>query len=130
MSSFWLTIFINKLFGTGPDTVYYVLKPHFAELAKYGDGSTDTVHNEYLNYLITQGLLGMLSYLAIIGSVCVRAFRRAKNNPMVLVFISAVICYAVQGIVNISQPMTTPLFFLFLSMAEALNRQTQPTNDR
>ena len=114
----------QKLFGAGPDTAYYVLQPHFEDLKAYGNDSTNCAHNEFINYLITQGALGLLSYLMILGGVCVRAFRRAKNNPLVLVFISAVICYAVQSIVNIYQPITTPLFFLFISMTEALNRQT------
>ena len=119
--------FFGKLFGAGPDTAFYVLRaPDFEWLRPYGNTSTNCAHNEYINYLITQGLLGLLSYLAILGGVCVRAVRRAKNNPLILIFISPVICYAVQAIVNIYQPITTPLFFLFLSMTEALNRKTSP----
>ena len=114
----------QKLFGAGPDTAYYVLEPHFDELLRrFGNSSTNCVHNEYLNYLVTQGALGLLSYLVIIGSVCVRSLRRARQDPRALIFISAAICYAVQATVNIYQPITTPLFLLFLSIAEALNRQ-------
>lgn len=116
--------FFGKLFGAGPDAAYYVLEPHFGDLIRYGDTSTNSVHNEYLNYLITQGALGLISYAALLGAVCVRAVRRARSNPTVLIFLSAVICYAAQASVNIYQPMTTPLFFLFLSMTEALNRRT------
>lgn len=121
----------QKLFGSGPDTAYYVFEPYFGELlSRFRNSSTNCAHNEYINYLVTQGALGLLSYLVLIGSVCVRSLRRARQNPLMLVFISAVICYAVQAAVNIYQPITTPLFFLFLSMAEALNRQTpiQKTN--
>ncbi len=116
--------FIHKLFGTGPDTVYAVMEPYFGEMLElFDEGSTDCVHNEFLNYFITQGILGLISYLAIIGTVSVRALRRAKENPMMLIFLSAVICYAAQSVVNIYQPITTPLFFIFLSMTEAMNRQ-------
>ena len=115
---------VRKLFGTGPDTAYAVMQPYFAEmLEKFDESMTDCVHNEYLNYLITQGALGLLSYLALLGSVFVRAIRRAKFNPVVLIFLSAVICYAVQSFVNLYQPITTPLFFIFLSLTEAMNRQ-------
>ena len=117
----------EKLFGAGPDTAYYVLEPHFSELyTRFNNSSTDCVHNEYLNYLVTQGALGLISYLTILVSVCVRTSRRARNNPTALIFISAVICYAVQATVNIYQPITTPLFLIFIAMAEALNRQTPP----
>lgn len=115
---------IHKLFGAGPDSVGAVMEPYFTELfTRFGETSTDCVHNEFLNYFITQGALGLLSYLALLGTVIVRALRRAKYNPMLLIFLSAVICYAVQSVVNLYQPITTPLFFIFLSITEALNRK-------
>ncbi len=117
--------FLHKLFGYGPDSVSVVMEPYYIdELTKFNESSTDCVHNEFLNYFITQGALGLLSYLALLGTVTVRAIRRAKENPVILIFLSAVICCAVQSVVNLYQPITTPLFFLFLSLTEALNRQT------
>ena len=117
--------FVHKLFGTGPDSVYVVMEPYFPEMVvKFDEGSTDCVHNEFLNYFISQGILGLISYLALLGTVTVRALRRAKENPVVLIFLSAVICYAVQSVVNLYQPITTPLFFLFLTITEAINRLT------
>ena len=117
--------FLHKLFGNGPDSVYVVMEPLFSEIAaRFDEGTTDCVHNEFLNYFITQGALGLLAYLSLLGTVAVRALRRAKNNPMILIFLSAVICYAVQSVVNLYQPITTSLFFIFLSLTEALNRQT------
>ena len=111
------------IFGYGPDMLYYVLQPYFTELARrFGDGSTDCAHNEFINYLVTQGALGLLSYLTVIGAVITRAVRRAKENPLTLVFISAIVCYAAQSAVNIYQPITTPLFMIFIAMAEAMNR--------
>lgn len=115
---------IHKLFGAGLDSVGAVMEPYFSDMfTRFGETSTDCVHNEFLNYFITQGALGLLSYLTLLGTVIVRALRRAKNNPMILIFLSAVICYAIQSVVNLYQPITTPLFFIFLSIAEALNRQ-------
>lgn len=117
--------FLHKLFGYGPDSVSVVMEPYYMdELTKFNESSTDCVHNEFLNYFITQGALGLLSYLALLGTVTVRAIRRAKENPVILIFLSAVICCAAQSVVNLYQPITTPLFFLFLSLTEALNRQT------
>lgn len=115
---------VHQLFGTGPDTVYKAMEPFFSEMTVlFDEGSTDCLHNEFLNYLICQGILGLLSYLALLGTVTVRAVRRAKDDPMILVFLAAVICYAVQSTVNLYQPITTPLFFLFLSITEAMNRR-------
>ena len=117
--------FFRKLFGAGPDMAIKVLEPYFAELQnRFGDGYTDCAHNEYINYLITQGALGLLSYLALLFTVCLRAYRRAVSNPVGLVFISAILCYAVQATVNLYTPIITPILFVFLAMTEGMNRQT------
>lgn len=115
---------IHKLFGAGPDTVYHVLEPHFNELSsRFGDGSTDCSHSEYINYLLTQGALGLSAYLILMGTAIVRALKAAKRNPMTLVFISAVICYLAQSTVNLYNPIITPTMFIFLSLSEALSRK-------
>ena len=115
--------FIHLLFGSGPDTFYHVFEPHFAELLeRFGDSSTDCIHNEYLNYLVTQGIIGLLSYCAIPGTVIFRSVRTSRKNPIAAVFICAVVGYAAQSVVNLYQPITTPTMILFLSIAEAFNR--------
>ena len=116
--------FVEKLFGTGPDTFYYPFSPYFSELMKFGDSSTNAAHNEYINYLITIGLAGLMSYLAVVGSCITRAVKTAKKNPLAIVFVSAVICYSVQAFVNIAQPITTPLFIIFIALTEAMSRKT------
>ena len=114
------------LFGTGPDTVYYVLKPHFGELeARFGDASTDCAHNEYINYLLTQGVLGLSAYLGVMISAIVRGLKAAKKQPMVLAFIGAVICYLAQSTVNLYNPIVTPSLFIFLSLTEAVCRNEE-----
>lgn len=115
--------FIQKLFGTGPDTYHYAFSPYFAELEKYGDSSTNAAHNEYINYLITIGIAGLASYVAAVGGCIVRAVKTAKSNPISIVFVSAVICYSVQAFVNIAQPITTPLFIIFLALTESVSRK-------
>lgn len=119
----------DKLFGSGCDTFYHVYEPHFGELYLYG-GDTDTncAHNEYLNYLVTQGLLGLLSYLTIIVTTIYRAFKNSKDNPLVLVFVMPVIAYCAQAVVNIYQPVNTPFLILFIALCEALSRKTCNAN--
>ena len=87
--------FVKKLFGTGPETFYYTFSPHFAELYdRFGDGSTDAAHNEYINYLLNIGIVGLAAYLTFAGSALVR-------------------------VVNIALPIATPLFFIFVALCEA-----------
>ena len=114
------------LFGSGPDTAYYVLQPHFAELSeRFGDGSTDCAHNEFINYLLTQGVLGLTAYLSVMATVIVRGLKAAKRDPMVLAFIGAVICYLAQSTVNLYNPIVTPFLFIFLSLTEASARNKE-----
>lgn len=112
--------FVKKLFGTGPETFYYTFSPHFAELYdRFGDGSTDAAHNEYINYLLNIGIVGLAAYLTFAGSALVRAFKAAKREPLTLVFASAVVAYMAQAVVNIALPIATPLFFIFVALCEA-----------
>ena len=119
----------KKLFGSGPDTFYSVFKPYFARLSEYGDSSTDCIHNEYLNYLVTQGILGLLSYLTLLVSVTVRGYKKSKVCPFVLVTLCSVICYAAQSVVNLYQPITTPVFMIFIALTECLARSAYKSND-
>ena len=75
---------------------------------------TDSAHNEYLHYLLTGGLIGLLAYLALL----VLAFRKALRQPSRARTAIALGCfaYAVQAAVNIAQPITTPLFFALLAL--------------
>ena len=117
---------LRILFGSGPDTAYYVLEPHFTELSdRFGDSSTDCAHNEYINYLLTQGALGLAAYLGVMITATVRAVKTAKRNPMTLVFIAPVICYLAQSVVNLYNPIVTPTLFIFLSLTEAITRNEE-----
>lgn len=107
----------EKLLGSGPDTFYPVFKPYFGELAQFGDTSTNAAHNEYIHYLITHGLVGLGAYLAVVIGSITQSLASAKKDPYALVFTCAVTGYSVQALVNIAQPITTPLLILFIALA-------------
>ncbi|MGN1130482.1 MAG: O-antigen ligase family protein, partial [Ruminococcus sp.] len=114
------------LLGCGPDTFSSAFAPYFDELnEKFGNTSTNCAHNELLNYLMTIGITGLVSYLTAVISVIVRAVKYAKKNPLTIVFASAVLCYLLQSLVNIAQPITTPLFFIFIALTESIIRQVK-----
>ncbi len=117
------------LFGCGPDTYYSAFTPYFSELLSlFGDQTTNCAHNEYLNYLITTGILGLAAYLCVIISFIVRTFKASKINPLAIICCAGVICYSIQAIVNIAQPITTPLFILLICIGEAVCRQVKKDN--
>lgn len=108
--------FWRKLIGSGPDTLYLVFKPYFPDLAVYGDASTNAAHNEYLNYLVTVGILGTAAYITALVSTVVHAIRCGKTDLIAPVLCAAIIGYAAQATVSIAQPITTPLFILFVAL--------------
>ena len=120
---------LYQLFGSGCDTFFYVFEPHFAELSsRFHNSSTNTIHCEYLNYLITQGWLGLLSYLGIILTCVFRALKNSKSNELSLIFVFPVIAYCAQAVVNIYQPITTPFLIIFIALCECLSRKSNPVN--
>jgi hypothetical protein len=112
----------RKLFGSGPDTFYYPFQPYFDELTKYWSSSTNAAHNEYLNYLITVGILGAAAYCTALISGVIRCFRGMKHQPAGAVYCAAAICYGAQALVSIAQPITTPLLILFLALCAGTER--------
>jgi O-antigen ligase len=113
-------------FGIGPDN----LKTYFSALfgsesmKLYGE-TTGTSHNEYLDYLINIGIFGLAAYLTVIISSVVRVFRHRKTVPVALAFAAVIVCYCSQGVVNIINPIVTPLLFVFIALAEGLLRKSE-----
>ena len=127
MEIFWDFSLWRKLFGSGPDTFYYTFQPYFDELTKYWTSSTNAAHNEYLNYLITVGILGASAYCTALISGVVRCFKSMKQKPEGAVYCAAAICYGAQALVSIAQPITTPLLIIFLALcAGTKNSQSKP----
>lgn len=114
----------NILVGTGPDTFGPVIKAVYREDMLKRHGSVfDNAHNEYLNYLVTIGALGVVSYITVIVSVLIRSVRRGKNNVCALIAILVIISYCSQALFNLATPIVTPYIFIFLGIGEAYIRR-------
>ncbi|MBE6794795.1 MAG: hypothetical protein E7532_07635 [Ruminococcaceae bacterium] len=121
--------FTEMLIGTGPDTFYNAFEPYFGELkAVYGDSSTNAAHNVYINYLITLGVTGLLSYLTFVGSAIVNAVKNARHNPLALTCVGVIVAYATQDIVNIANPVNTPWFIMFIALSESVALRANSTD--
>lgn len=112
---------LNKIFGSGPDTFVKMMDVfgYNDELKVFKSEVTDCAHNVYLNYLVTLGLAGVMSYITAIVSSVVRAVKKACSNKYAVIFAGSVVCYSVQSIVNIDQPITAPLFILMIALTES-----------
>ena len=107
---------INKLFGYGQDTLYYALSDYsFEKMMSLGAG-TDNAHNEIIQYLVTTGVAGVAAYLAVVLLSVKKIAANCRKDMLYGAILLSVAGYLAQSLVNISQPITTPLFFVMLAI--------------
>lgn len=105
----------NRMFGSGPDTFYYVMKNYQTSFGIHLPETFDNPHNEYLAILSNNGLPAVLLYLTTMGTLifcCIRARRRES-----LILSGAVILFMVQGFFSFSICLVTPMFWAVCGMA-------------
>ena len=106
----------KKLFGYGQETVAVILLQSYGQemISKLGY-VFDNAHNELLQYLLTTGLLGLLSYLGLLAVAIHTGFR--KDSPVLKKALAlAVAAYAAQSVFNIIQPISTPYLFMLIGL--------------
>jgi O-antigen ligase len=104
--------FVQQLFGASSGALFHAdaVSPLFS------DAGLDAAHNEYLQYLITNGALGLASYLATLAFAIRAGILRTRTEPIYRGLTLAVVAYAAQATVNIAQPMTTPILFVLIGI--------------
>lgn len=108
---------LQKLVGSGQETVGMMMQQYFStDTKRWGKPFFDNAHNELIQYLITQGLIGLLSYLFFVGNAVKSGFREGDRFQRAAAL--ACVCYLAQSFINISQAITTPLFFVFLALTQ------------
>ena len=126
--------FFHKLIGTGPDNFSVQMLLHrYKEMVEKTAQIYDSAHNEFLQYLYTTGILGLIAYTGQIVFSVMTAVRTAfgahtgdgtekEYSPYLLAFGFAVLCYAAQSVVNINIPVVSPLLWIFIMFIEAIAR--------
>lgn len=117
---------IHKLFGYGPDTFGILTTTRIRPEMVAATGQIfDSVHNEYLQYLVTIGPIGTAAYLVFLVSALWSMMKKRTECPGAVALVSALVCYAFQALVNINLPMATPVMWLMLSVGMAVSREGQ-----
>lgn len=113
-----------KLFGYGPDTfgILTTNKIKF-DMINATTQIFDTAHNEYIQFLLTIGPIGMAAYVTALLSAARRFMKRYPMNPAMLGCGAAVVCYAAQALVNLNLPIATPMMWLMMSAGMAASRE-------
>ena len=121
--------FMHKLFGYGPDTFGILTTGNFRVEMVYATGQVfDSSHNEYLQYLVTIGALGLTTYVVFLVSAGWRMAVRRNWNGYIVGCLFAVLCYGAQALVNLNLPIATPIMWLLLSVGMAACRGDEEKN--
>lgn len=112
---------LNKIFGNGPDTFANLLIDYYGSNIGSNGQYFDNVHCEYLQYLISYGVAGVVAYICcIFKSVLILADKcnntRAEYKWALLGVIGAVAGYMIQAGAGLNQVMTTPILFMFIAI--------------
>lgn len=116
----WQSFLDKPITGHGLETfgeVFYKYRPIEMNQTGEWDFLFNRVHNEYLNYLSSTGLVGTVSYLLLIASFywqAVRFIRRQRQGPYFLAVAAAVGSMTAYLIQNIFGFTVVPLALLFI----------------
>ena len=120
---------INKIFGYGNESVKTIMiDGYYDEMMDMVGVVYDNAHNEYLQYLVTTGIVGAVAYIGLIVSTFVSmircAFCGADRDLCECTAIALGIAgYATQALFNLNQSLTTPYIFLLAAMAAGICRK-------
>lgn len=121
---------LRSLIGYGPESMYVAYNPFYPpDLAHYEarNATPDRSHNDFLDFLVTMGLLGLLSYLAIVGVfffVGLRLLwgRQTLNDQLlILSLLAAVSAHLVETFFGIAIAATRTYLWLFLGLMMAIS---------
>ncbi len=125
------------IFGSGVETFaysYYQFRPAEHNLVSEWDFLYNKAHNEFLNYLATTGIVGFGTYLFLIATFFIWAFKKitfpkvqnSDSKLLVLAILASYISYLVQNIFSFSVVMIAVFFFLFPAFAFVISESTFP----
>lgn len=109
----------RKLIGAGQESIVALMKQYFPDVVATDETLLDNAHNEYLHYLLTHGLLGLIAYLLFVVSALRRGFREGGRYQRAAAL--GACCYLAQSTFNIIQALTTPMFFVFLALTQTVD---------
>ena len=109
--------FKNKLVGVGPECFGIPVMEQFSEfISEHWGKRIANAHNEYLQYLVTMGILGMISYIMLYLSSFIAYLKRKNWNVTRAAMFFAIMGYMAQAAVNNPQALNMATLFLFMGI--------------
>lgn len=117
--------------GSGVETFaysYYLDRPVAHNLVSEWDFLYNKAHNEFLNFLATTGVVGLISYVVLLGWCGFFAIRKIfkadtlQDSALLLIaVISSIIALSVSNFFGFSTVMVTILMYLYFGIVSIVN---------
>ena len=116
----------NPLLGIGPDNFKQFFARYYhaeaVEMFPSSNGNLDKAHNEFLDVLISNGLLGFTAYMVFFAALLWCCFRKADRTMFAPVFGVAVFSYMAHAFFGYQLPIQSPVMWVMIGMAAACAR--------
>lgn len=110
----WEAFKAKPILGWGPDNYLVAWDKYYNfKLATYGDTWLDRAHNQLLDVLVMQGVLGFLIYLVLFGFIFSLIFIRKKLGLLSPILGAILIAYFIQNIFLFDEISS---YFLFVAI--------------
>ena len=117
---------IHKIFGYGPETFGILTWQYRTDSAVNYGIIFDSMHNEYLQNLVTMGPIGFLAFISLLlGSVTAvwKLAGTSGEKRWMYAIAFAIACYGAQAMVNISMPIVAPIMWILIGLGLSAVRE-------
>ena len=122
MESYMNQPLMHKIWGFGLDTYGVMTMSYRGYTSSICGQVYDSAHNEYLQYLVTLGPIGLFFYLAFLAAALRRMWKFSREDKWGKAIAMGVGCYLLQAMVTINLPIATPIMWMLLSIGMAGTR--------
>ncbi len=114
----------KRITGVGPNCFMYAWNDHMAMnpslitefIEHFDDLALTSAHSEYFDYLINTGILGFLSYIAVIITLLMTFLNKGTNCGAKEISMLCCTIYLCYMLLNFSIVCATPYFFIFMGI--------------
>ena len=115
----------DRLFGRGMEQTLFIRNPYCEESVIAVTGVFNDAHCQPLQLLLTCGILGSASFLALYGASLLAAARRLGGSALMTGLFAALAVYGMVMLLNVTQPILIGTLFSLIALTVACARQQE-----